>query len=61
ILARRHQLGMQALNEAYSAVKDAINRGGCRNPRAYYNSILTKKLNEGKERRKQRAQTQSFR
>lgn len=46
ILARRHQLGMQAISDAYAAVKDSIRKGQCRNPRKLFNSILTRKFEE---------------
>ena len=46
ILARRHQLGMQAIAEAYAVVKDEIRKGKCRSPRRLFNALLTKKLNE---------------
>lgn len=46
ILARRHQLGMQAVNDAYSVVKDEIRKGTCHNPRRLFNFLLTQKLEE---------------
>jgi len=46
ILARRHQLGMQAIHDAYAAVKDSMRKGQCRSPRKLFNSILTRKLAE---------------
>lgn len=46
ILARRHQLGMQAVSDAYAIVKDEMRKGTCRNPRRLFNYLLTQKLNE---------------
>src|SRR3989344_9608890 len=48
ILARRHQLGLYEIELAYSAVKDAMRRGKCRNPRGLFNFILTQRLEEKK-------------
>jgi hypothetical protein len=44
ILARRYQLGMQAINDAYAVVKDTMRRGTCRNPRGLFNHLLTQEL-----------------
>jgi len=49
ILARRQQLGMQAISEAYAVVKDEIRKGKCKSPSRLFNFLLTKEL----ERRKQ--------
>ncbi|OGY39953.1 MAG: hypothetical protein A2418_02190 [Candidatus Brennerbacteria bacterium RIFOXYC1_FULL_41_11] len=46
ILARRHQLGMQAISDAYAVIKDEIRKGTCRNPRRLFNFLLTQKLEE---------------
>lgn len=46
ILARRHQLGIQAINDAYAIVKDEIRKGTCRNPRRLFNYLLTKQFKE---------------
>ena len=52
ILARRHQLGMQAIYDAHAVVKDTMRRGTCRNPRGLFNYLLTQ---EWKKRQKERA------
>lgn len=44
ILARRHQLGMQVIEDAYAIVKDCIRNNKCRNPRKLFNFLLTKEL-----------------
>lgn len=49
ILARRHQLGMQAISEAYAVVKDEVRKGKCQSPRKLFNFLLTKKLKEKNE------------
>lgn len=46
ILARRHQLGMRAITDAYDVVKDYIRNGKCRNPRKLFNFLLTKELKD---------------
>ncbi|HEY4505758.1 MAG TPA: hypothetical protein VJG67_03640 [Candidatus Paceibacterota bacterium] len=51
ILARRHQLGMQAINEAYATVKDEMRKGKCQSPGRLFNFLLTKKLEEKNERK----------
>lgn len=48
ILARKHQLGLRAIELAYSAVKDAMRRGKCHSPRGLFNFILTQRFNEKK-------------
>lgn len=50
ILARLHQLGMQAISEAYAVVKEELRKGTCRNPRALFNYLLTKEWRERQER-----------
>ncbi len=49
ILARRQQLGMQAISEAYSVVKDEIRKGKCQSPGRLFNYLLTQKLEEKKK------------
>lgn len=49
ILARRHQLGIQAINDAYAIVKDELRKGTCRNPRRLFNFLLTQKLKKSQE------------
>lgn len=44
ILARKHQLGISAVELAYSVVKDEMRKGNCRNPRRLFNFLLTKEL-----------------
>ncbi len=46
ILARRHQLGMQSIHEAYAVVKDYARNGKCQNKRRLFNFLLTQKLKE---------------
>lgn len=46
ILARRHQLGMQAIEDAYAVVKDYVRNGKCHDRRRLFNFLLTKKLAE---------------
>ena len=43
ILARRHQFkGINEIQEAFAIVKDQMQRGTCRDPRRYFNALLTK-------------------
>jgi len=46
ILARRHQLGMQAIKDAHAVVRDCIRNDKCRNPRKLFNFLLTKELED---------------
>lgn len=48
ILARLYQFGgdMHLIDETYSEVKDAANRGKCRDKRKLFNHILTRKLKD---------------
>lgn len=46
ILARRSQLGMQPIYDAYAVVKDYVRSGKCRDKRCLFNFLLTQKLKE---------------
>ncbi|HEY4505798.1 MAG TPA: hypothetical protein VJG67_03865 [Candidatus Paceibacterota bacterium] len=49
ILARRHQLGIGAIEDTYAVVKDEMRKGKCENPRRLFNFLLTQKLKEKKK------------
>lgn len=48
ILARRQQLGIQAVSEAYAVVKDEMRKGKCKSPGKLFNFLLTKKMTDKK-------------
>lgn len=55
VLARRHQLGIRALEEAFAIVKEEVRKGTCRNPSRLFNFLLTQKFRE-KDSRPENAQ-----
>ena len=49
ILARRHQVGMAAINSCYATVKEYQLKGTCRSPAKLFNALLTKEVVKRKE------------